>query len=91
MNEKIYKWLVELTNKKPKTFNEYFYYDIGEYLNLEIEHEFYKILNIENKTIIIKLKYCRTKKDVHNWLDEIANYINKRLEIENIIDDYLSN
>jgi hypothetical protein len=85
-----YIWLNELINEKARSFNEYFYSDIGEYLNVDNEIEFNETVNKINSMLYKKIKDCNSKEEVKSWLNDVTSYIIKNLDIENIIDNYFA-
>ena len=83
-------WLKELLNKKPLKFEEYYYYDIHNYLGLTFENV-NEELNTLNKICGIyfnELLNCRSKRKVKEWLDKIAQYIIVNIDVDTLIDNY---
>lgn len=87
------KWLMELFEKKPSKYEEYFYTEIHHYLGLDFNDEKEDVLNLFNicgdyaKELII----CKNKKEVKKWLDEIAWYVTNNLETDYLIENFISN
>jgi hypothetical protein len=90
MYKELYNWLNELINVEPNNFAEFFYRDIGEYLNISNESDFHHTINKTTQQKLISLRNCKSKNEVKIWLDESTSYIVKHLDVENIIDNYLS-
>lgn len=82
------KWLMELLNKKPKRFEEYFYIDVLNFFNLDLEeidiNDLYDICGPYTD----KLLNCKRKKEVKKWLFKISTNIISNLEVEIIIDEF---
>ena len=77
--EKALQWLNELADEVPKSYNEYFYDDVRNY-----------VVNIEPNSVKIKeLFQCSSKSEVKSWLDDVSSYIVSNLDVEQILTDYL--
>ena len=81
-------WLKELLNKKPTKFEEYFYFDIQNYLDLNFENENKEINKITDACgkYAEELLSCNSKKEVKLWLDYIILYITLNLDTDFLID-----
>ena len=88
MDKKILIWLKELLEKEPENYYEYFYSDIGLYLGLEDENTDDDFEFDINEKKLEALAKCKSKEDVVSWLSFACSYIVKKLEIENLIEDY---
>ncbi len=81
-------WLKELFTKKPNKYEEYFYLDIQHYLGIGFQDEkkdllgLFKICGDYAKEFII----CKNKKEVKQWLDEIALNVIENLEVDYLIE-----
>jgi len=85
------KWLMELFEKKPSKYEEYFYTEIHHYLGLEFNDEKEDILNLFKvcgdyaKELII----CKNKTEVRNWLNNIALFVTNNIETDYLIENYI--
>ena len=90
MKVKTYDWLIELLLKEPKTFNEFFYSDIAEYLEIENKERFYEKLNNPISERLESFWNCKSKEEVKLWIDRIVAYIIKNIEVTDLIDNYFA-
>lgn len=90
--KQICKWISEIVDEEPNQFSDYFIYDVFLYLQIEDIEE-------NNLEIILKdlcgpkfigLKNCNSKDDVRKWLNNITNFIIRKIDVNIIIDDYFS-
>jgi len=80
MNEdKALQWLNELADEEPKSYFEYFYDDVRNY-----------VVNCDPNSAKIKALYqCSSKGEVKSWLDDVSSYIVSNFDVEQILTDYL--
>lgn len=83
------QWLKELLTKKPREYHEFFYVEIHHYLGIEFEDDKKDLLDIFRicGDYAKKLVICANKKEVKEWVDEIATYVTHNLEIEYLIEN----
>ena len=91
-------YLNEVINEPTTSFSKYFYDDIANYLDIDyllkcsddnsiLEH-LQEIITDDNKYNL--LLNCKTKEEVKEWLDNIASYILKNIDEQQLIYDCLN-
>jgi hypothetical protein len=81
MNKKvILKWLDEIVDRKPKTFQEFFYEDIRDFI-VDEKVEFDKM------DLLLK---CTSKEEVEKWLNDVCQYITMNLDIDLLLSNYFN-
>lgn len=84
------QWLEELLNKRPIQFDEFYYDDILNYLNLSFEDDeldlncLHEICGSFTKELLA----CKRKSEVNKWLNKIVSYIIMNIEVDSLIDEY---
>jgi|GEM_PF-1746889 len=90
MNIDVYIWLRELLLKEPKTFNEFFYSEIANFIAIQNKEQFFENFNNSTAERYRDLQDCKSKNEVNEWVDKIVRYIIKNIEIDNLIDNYFA-
>lgn len=76
--QQIIDWLNELADKNPENFSEYFFDDVRNF-----------VLNQESLLEEIDLfSRCKSKDDVHEWLNDVAGYIVMKLDVDLLLESY---
>lgn len=86
--EERFAWLKEILDENPKSFAEYYKYDVANYLTIDqIDAQDLKH-SLGNK--FDEFNQFENKEDVRKFVDGITGYIVMKAQIEEIVADYLS-
>jgi len=88
----IYNWMNDIANKEPKSFAEYFYSDIMDYVFPE---NYDDVQELADEILLSGCKRqlllsCTSESDVNKWMNIVASEIIMRINTEEIISDFLS-
>lgn len=86
MNKQLYNWIYQTINGNDLRFSS----EIEVYLDLHEEIDFNGLMNSTRNSKLLILKGCKSVQEVESWIFGLHSYIEKCIDVENIIEDYCS-